>query len=177
LTLVSAETIIVSMETESGGAYSGHRAAGQPAAALEAHLGYWLRLVSNEVSSAFERALQKRNISVAEWVAMSQLAAGTELTPAKLAAAMGMTRGAISKVLDKLDAKKLISRSVSPLDSRVQFLSLTAQARRILPQLTCIADDNDRHFFAALGPDQQASLRHLLRKLAEIHQMTRIPVE
>ncbi len=148
-----------------------------PAASLEAHLGYWLRLVSNEVSGAFERALQKRNISVAEWVAISELAARAELTPGRLAAAMGMTRGAISKVLDKLAAKKLISRAVSPLDSRVQLLSLTGQARRLLPQLTSIADDNDRHFFAGLSLDEQASLRQLLRKLAEIHQITRIPVE
>src|SRR5690242_6326115 len=116
------------METEPQKPYGMSRSADRPGSALEAHLGYWLRLVSNEVSNAFERALQKRNISVAEWVAINQLAAGTNLTPARLAAAMGMTRGAISKVLDKLDAKKLISRSVSPLDSRVQLLSLTGQA-------------------------------------------------
>lgn len=149
----------------------------QPAASLAVHLGYWLRLVSNEVSGAFERALQKRSISVAEWVALSQLAGHSDLTPARLAAAMGMTRGAISKVLDKLSAKKLVSRALSPLDSRVQHLSLTAQARRLLPQLTAIADDNDRHFFAALSRDEQASLGQLLRKLAAIHQITRIPVE
>lgn len=154
-----------------------HRSTDQPASALEAHLGYWLRLVSNEVSRAFERALQKRNISVAEWVAINQLAAGAGLTPAKLAATMGMTRGAISKVLDKLDSKKLISRSMSSLDSRVQLLSLTEQARRMLPQLTSIADGNDGHFFAALNSDEKAALRNLLRKLAGIHQITGIPVE
>jgi MarR family len=79
------------------------------ASPLEAHLGYWLRLVSNEVSHAFERALHKQGISVAEWVAMNRLAAGTELTPAKLAATMGMTRGAVSKILDKLDSKNFFA--------------------------------------------------------------------
>lgn len=165
------------METDSRNPPEAHRSADRPASTLEAHLGYWLRLVSNEVSHAFERALQKRSISVAEWVAINQLAAGARLTPAKLAATMGMTRGAISKVLDKLDSKKLISRSTSPLDSRVQLLSLTQQARRILPRLTSIADGNDMHFFAALDPDEKAALRNLLRKLAGAHQMTRIPVE
>ena len=175
--MISKETIIVSMETEVSreseeSGYSGH-----PAPALETHLGYWLRLVSNEVSGAFERALQKRNISVAEWVALNQLAAGTDLTPARLAAAMGMTRGAISKVLDKLDEKKLVTRSVSPLDSRVQLLALTGPGRRILPSLTGMADGNDKHFFAALKPEEQATLRHLLLKMAQAHQMTRIPIE
>lgn len=159
----------MSMETDSK--------SDRPRSTLEAHLGYWLRLVSNEVSHTFERALQKRSISVAEWVAMNQLAVGTGLTPAKLAATMGMTRGAISKVLDKLDSKKLISRSTSPLDSRVQLLSLTQQARRILPQLTSIADGNDMYFFAALDPDEKAALRKLLRKLAVVHQITHVPVK
>jgi DNA-binding MarR family transcriptional regulator len=150
---------------------------GLPAASLEAHLGYWLRLVSNEVSSAFARALQERQVSVAEWVALNQLTGRAGVTPAALAAAMGMTRGAVSKVLDKLESKKLITRTTSPLDSRVHLLSPTAQARRILPGLTEIADSNDRRFFTALAPNEQASLRQLLRRLADAHGITRIPVD
>jgi len=154
-----------------------HRSGDQPTSALETHLGYWLRLVSNEVSRAFASVLHEQGMSVAEWVAMNQLAAGTALTSAKLASTMGMTRGAISKILDKLDSKKLISRSISSVDSRVQFLSLTERAKRVLPRLTSVADGNDNHYFAALDSDEKASLYKLLRKLAEFHQMTRIPVE
>lgn len=152
-------------------------AADSPASTLEIHLGYWLRLVSNEVSGAFARALQERQISVAEWVAMNQLAVRPDLTSARLAAAMGMTHGAVSKVLKKLETKKLVSRTTSPLDSRVQLLSLTGQARRILPSLTELADSNDRHFFAALDFNERASLRQLLQKLAEAHRITHIPVD
>src|ERR1035438_5835067 len=41
--------------------------------ALEAHLGYWLRRVSNHVSGTFTRALQAQQVSVAEWVVLSQI--------------------------------------------------------------------------------------------------------
>ena len=166
------ETIIVSMETSSKRA----SITPDPPASLEAHLGYWLRLVSNEVSGAFARALQERQVSVAEWVALNQLTAKAALTPADLAATMGMTRGAVSKILDKLESKKLIARTASPLDSRSQLLSLTTAARRILPSLTEIADSNDKRFFARLDADQQASLRQILQRLAESHGMVRIPV-
>lgn len=175
--MVSKETIISSMETIARDWPKAHASGVQPASALEAHLGYWLRLVSNEVSRAFERALHKQNISVAEWVAMNQVAAGIGLTAATLAASMGMTRGAVSKVLDKLDSKKLISRSMSSADSRVRLLSLTERARRILPRLTSVADGNDSYFFAALDSDEKTALRNLLLKLAGLHQITRIPVE
>jgi DNA-binding MarR family transcriptional regulator len=98
------------------------------------------------------------------------------MTPARLADAMGMTRGAISKVLDKLQEKKWISRTTSEEDNRVQFLSLTSQGRRALPDLATIADENDDHFFSVLDADEQATLRSLLSKLADVHRISNVAV-
>lgn len=145
--------------------------------ALEAHLGYWVRLVSNHVSGTFARALQEQGLSVAEWVALNQIDRTTDSTPAGLAGAMGMTRGAISKVLDKLQSKEWITRATSQDDNRVQLLSLTRKGKRFLPELTAIADDNDERFFGVLDADERATLRKLLEKLAGSHQMRNIPVD
>ncbi|WP_158906025.1 MarR family winged helix-turn-helix transcriptional regulator [Burkholderia sp. L27(2015)] len=144
---------------------------------LDIHLGYWLRLVSNRVSGNFARALQERNVSLAEWVALNQIQRWADMTPAKLADAMSMTRGAISKVLDKLQEKKWISRMTSEEDNRVQFLSLTSKGGRVLPDLAAIADENDEHFFGALDPAEQTTLRFLLSKLADIHRISNVPVD
>jgi DNA-binding MarR family transcriptional regulator len=145
--------------------------------ALEVHLGYWLRLVSNRVSGTFARLLQERQLSVAEWVALNQIERGTDVTPAELADAMGMTRGAISKVLDKLEAKQWITRTASREDNRVQLVSPTRPGRRVLPELAAIADGNDSRFFGALDADEQATLRKLLQKLADTHRINNLPVD
>jgi DNA-binding MarR family transcriptional regulator len=144
--------------------------------ALEVHLGYWLRLVSNRVSGTFARLLQERQLSVAEWVALNQIERGTDVTPAQLADAMDVTRGAISKVLDKLEVKQWITRTASRQDNRVQLVSPTRAGRRVLPELAAIADDNDSRFFGALDADEQATLRKLLQKLADVHQINNLPV-
>lgn len=149
----------------------------QPAPALEAHLGYWVRLVSNRISGTFSRALQEQGVSVAEWVALNQLGSGAPLSPAGLADAMGMTRGGISKVLDKLQFKGWISRTTSQEDNRVQLLAVTRRGKRVLPELTTIADSNDERFFGALDATERATLRKLLQKLADTHQMHNIPVD
>ena len=146
-------------------------------AQLEKHLGYWLRLVSNQVSAAFARALQERGVSLAEWVVLAHLDAAPALSAVELAAAMGMTRGAISKVLDKLEAKEWIARAVSPADNRVQVLSLTRRGRRRLPELIGLADANDGHFFGALDASDQAQLRALLARLAQTHGLRSAPIE
>lgn len=156
-----------------------HRPPPRPQATpdLESHLGYWLRRVSNHVSGAFARALQARHTSVAEWVVLCQVQGRTGITPGELSEILDLTRGAISKVIDKLEAKNWIVRSAKPEDARVQLLSLTRQGSRILPQLAEIADQNDREFFDRLDAGEKATLRSLLGKLAELHQIRDVPVE
>jgi DNA-binding MarR family transcriptional regulator len=148
-----------------------------PTATLQTHLGYWLRLVSNQVSAGFARGLQARELSVAEWVALKQIEGASAVTPAQVAAATGMTRGAISKVLDKLEERRWLARSLSISDNRVQHLALTARARHALPELTAIANQNDEHFFHVLDGAEQALLRGLLQKLAAAHHLHTVPVD
>lgn len=144
---------------------------------LHAHLGYWLRLVSNQVSGSFANALQERQLSVAEWVALNQIDRHPGITAAALADAMGMTRGAVSKVLDKLQAKNWLVRSASQRDSRANLLALTPSGKRLLPALAGIADDNDEHYFGVLAASDRRELRRLLHKLAEAHQINTVPVD
>jgi DNA-binding MarR family transcriptional regulator len=144
---------------------------------LETHLGYWLRRVSNHVSREFARTLQARSTSVAEWVVLCQVQERPQITPGDLAEALALTRGAVSKIIDKLEAKKWIAGSTSPEDNRVRLFSLTRQGKRVLPQLAEIADGNDRTFFDVLEADEKATLRRLLTKLAGIHEIGAVPLE
>ncbi len=149
----------------------------QPAPDLESHLGYWLRRVSNHVSGSFARALQAKHTSVAEWVVLCRIQERPGITPGELAAALDLTRGAVSKIIDKLEAKDWVTRATKPEDSRVQLLSLTRSGSRVLPRLAEIADRNDREFFNGLDAGERATLRRLLGKLAEFHQIRDVPTD
>ena len=149
----------------------------RPAPDLELHLGYWLRRVSNQVSGEFARALQARHTSVAEWVVLCRVRERPGITPGELAEALALTRGAVSKVIDKLEAKNWITGSTKPEDNRVQLLFLTRQGSRVLPELAKIADRNDQTFFAVLEADERATLRRLLSKLADLHHIGAVPIE
>ena len=87
-----------------------------------------------------------------------------------------MTRGAISKIIDKLETKGRIRTKLNPEDNRGQLLSLTSAGRRIVPELARIADLNDLRFFSCLDSGEKAALRHLLGKLAAHHQMHDMPL-
>lgn len=168
LTLVSTESILVSMETTPD----------RPAiSGLETHLGYWLRRVSNAVSSGFARSLQAKQTSVAEWVLLRHLWDKTQATPGEMAEVLTMTRGAISKIIDKLESKGWVKSKINPEDNRGQLLALSGAGRRVVPVLAEIADHNDATFFSCLNSEERTTLRYLLRKLAMHHQMHDVPVE
>ena len=91
---------------------------------LTAHLGYWLRYVSNHVSHAFALKIAEKDVTVAEWALMRSLYSLGEVSPSALASAMGMTRGAVTKLADRLLAKELIERTASlTTDARKRSLS------------------------------------------------------
>src|SRR5271156_6921317 len=92
---------------------------------LESHLGYQLRRVSNAVSGGFSRALHEKQTSVAEWVLLRELHERGQTAPGELADSLGLTRGAVSKIVDKLDAKGWIQTEAKKGDSRFRLLSLT----------------------------------------------------
>ena len=149
----------------------------RPGSILESHLGYWLRHVSNHVSSGFKRALETRQTSVAEWVVLCHVHERPGITPGELAQALAFTRGAVSKIIDKLEAKRWITASTHPADSRVRPYSLTRWGSRVLPELRQIADQNDHTFFNVLPDNERATLQRLLLKLIERHAIQGAPVE
>jgi len=149
----------------------------QPASDLTAHLGYWLRYVSNHVSQAFARKVEAHGVTVAEWVLMRQLLEEEALAPSRLADRVGMTRGAISKLADRLIAKSMLARVADPKDGRAQTLSLTSTGRALTPELAALADANDAEFFDHLAPKDRAALFRILRQIVEKRGLKSLPVD
>lgn len=88
-----------------------------------------------------------------------------------------MTKGAISKLADRLLAKGLIERTESPHDKRAHSLSLTREGRAKIPVLASFADENDAEFFGVLTEDEHETLGQILRTLAERRGLTATPVD
>jgi DNA-binding MarR family transcriptional regulator len=149
----------------------------QPVSDLTAHLGYWLRYVSNHVSQAFARKVEAHGVTVAEWVLMRQLLEVEALAPSRLAERMGMTRGAVTKLADRLIAKSLMARVANPEDGRAQTLSLTPAGRAIVPELAVLADANDAEFFDQLALEDRAALHRILRGIVEKRGLKSVPVD
>lgn len=146
-------------------------------ATLTDHTGYWLRMVSNAVSQAFARRVADEGVTVAEWVFLRALFDAQALAPTALADSMGMTRGAISKLGDRLIAKGLVQRDRVDEAGRGQLLTLTAEGAAKVPRLARLADANDADFFGGLTGDDRAALDRILQALATNRGLTAAPLD
>ncbi len=144
---------------------------------LEKHVGFWLRFVSNHVSHAFARKLLASGVTVAEWVVMREMFDDEEISPGVLAERIGMTRGGVSKLVDRLLSKKLITRRERSDDRRFQSIALTAAGRRLIPRLAALADQNDEEFFHPLSAGERAALIAMMKKLVQAHGLQTLPTE
>ena len=148
-----------------------------PVSDLTAHLGFWLRMVSNHVSHAFAGKLAAEVLAVAEWVMMRALYGKDPMPPSRLAEEMGMTRGAITKLADRLIGKTLIVRAADRDDGRAQTLALTPRGTGLVPRLAMLADRNDAEFFDCLMPAERTALEQLLKRLVAHGRITATPTE
>lgn len=147
------------------------------ASSLKSHTGFWLRMVSNHVSHAFALKLAAHGVTVAEWVVLRQMYGGDSMSPSVLAELTGMTRGAASKLIDRLVTKKLVSREGRSDDRRYQDIELTPAGRRLVPALAACANKNDEEFFSPLSAKEHDQLRAILKKLVRSHELNKVPTE
>jgi DNA-binding MarR family transcriptional regulator len=144
---------------------------------LKKHVGFWLRFVSSHVSQAFAVKLLASGVTVAEWVVMREMYDDEESSPSVLAERIGMTRGGVSKLVDRLVSKNLITRRERDDDRRFQSIALTAAGRRLVPRLAALADQNDEEFFHPLSAGERAALVATMKKLVQAHGLQAVPTE
>ncbi len=144
---------------------------------LRSHIGYHLRVVSNAVSQSFAQKLAACNVTVAEWVILREIYSENKtISPNVVAELTGLTRGAVSKLIDRLLRKELVTRATAA-DRRYQEIELTPKAMKLVPKLASIADENDESFFSALTDTERKNLTKTLTKITQLHKLNKTPIE
>jgi DNA-binding MarR family transcriptional regulator len=144
---------------------------------LKTHLGYWMRYVSNHVSYAFAQKVEAKGVTVAEWVLLRQLYDTDSQNPSELAEHLGMTRGAISKLVERLHQKQLVVRQSMSDDRRFQTIELTRAGRKLVPTLAKLADANDQAFFGHLSDRERKLLTTVLQDIVRRNGWKQLPIE
>ncbi|MGW2179143.1 MarR family winged helix-turn-helix transcriptional regulator [Streptomyces sp. NPDC001732] len=88
------------------------------------------------------------------------------LSAGELSRTVLVTTGAITKRVDRLEARGLVARTVAETDSRGRLVTLTAEGVALTDELIAVHLDNQRRLLAGLDEDERAHLGDLLARLA-----------
>lgn len=121
--------------------------------------------------------MEERGVTVSEWVALRSLYGSDAANTGSLVDALGMTKGAVTKIVDRLEGKGLVARAQDPTDRRIQAITLTRAGRALVPKLAALADENDEHFFGHIPAHKRRALVDTLREVVSRHDLTRIPTQ
>ena len=125
-----------------------------------------MRRVISSVASEVEHELDPRGLTNAQWVPLYKLFLGHGTTAAELARLCQLDAGAMTRTLDRLEAKGLLRRVRSCEDRRVVNLELTDEGRHSagqIPETLCKVLNAHLQGFTAAEVEQLKAM--LLRML------------
>lgn len=144
---------------------------------LRSHLGFWMRLVSNHVSYSFAHKIEGQDVTVAEWVILREMFEHEDKTStSNIIKQTGLTKGAVSKLIDRLCIKKLAVRLSTKHDKRFQEIGLTEKGRALVPKLASLADKNDQNFFGCLSIKERNEFDRILKKIVQENKLNKAPI-
>lgn len=128
-------------------------------------VGLLFRRVLSSLIQEVDRRLAPHDLTHAQWVPLYKLFRGECTTMAELARDLQLDPAAVTRALDRLEAKGLVRRERSASDRRVVLIELTAEGRRVAPLVPeALAEVFNAHL-AGFSAAEWATLIELLQRM------------
>ena len=108
---------------------------------LTQSVGFFLNKARNLVLMEMDAALKELDITAQQMGILLSLSRGVATTPFELSKLLAIDTGLMTRMLDKLEHKGLLTRSRSVDDRRVVNLELTAKGHGVAEQIPEIAPE------------------------------------
>ncbi len=100
-----------------------------------ATVGYLVNRVRTELLDAIDRELAPLDVTAAQYIIMGQIAYKLAGSASRLCKAISYDPGAMTRMIDRLEAKGLVRRVRHPQDRRALNLELTDEGKAVFPKL------------------------------------------
>jgi DNA-binding MarR family transcriptional regulator len=130
-------------------------------------VAYLMRRVMISVGAAADREMEPLGLTHAQWVPLYKLYLGRSTTAAELARDCQLDAGAMTRTLDRLEAKGLIRRTRSAEDRRVVRLELTAEGREAADRIPAMLCDVLNAHLKGFKVEEWNQLKSLLHRMVD----------
>jgi len=131
----------------------------------EESIGYLMRQILAAVGQEVERQLAHTELTNAQWIPLFKLSMGKSSTAAELARECRLDAGAMTRMLDRLEAKGLLRRERSAADRRVVTISLTEGGTAAAREIPKVLSRVQNAYLAGFSEPEFETLKTLLRRV------------
>ena len=133
---------------------------------FEASIAFLLVTLGNRLSVEAERVLRRKlDLSFMEWRVLTVLAVEPAAPPGRIVAVAGVNKAAVSRAVNSLERRGLLTRVAAPEHRLRTQLFLTDAGRRIFEEGTLARLNGEDEVLAGLSADDRQHLLVQLRQL------------
>ncbi|HCV05062.1 MAG TPA: MarR family transcriptional regulator [Pseudoalteromonas sp.] len=125
-------------------------------------LGRLVSYLRSNLVTHLDDALEDKELTSAQYIVVVLLARGKVNTLAELCEHMVYDRGAMSRLLSRLEDKGLVAKKQSVEDRRSTLLCLTEKGQQLYPEILPTVNDIYRKALTGFSGDEQKQLASLL---------------
>jgi MarR family transcriptional regulator, lower aerobic nicotinate degradation pathway regulator len=145
---------------------------------LERLPGHGIRRLHQIAVAVFLQETEAHGITPVQFAALQAVVNAPGTDQRTLAASIGLDTSTVAGVVDRLEARGLLQRSLSPADKRVRLLSLTAEGESVLQALVPYMQRAQQRMLAPLPKAERAEFMRMLQVLVSANnELSRAPSE
>lgn len=157
--MIVMTTIVAAMKSRPRAFYDGARYL------LDESVGHLMHRITLQMRRRIERRMADHGLTAAQWVPLWMLATGQADNAQALACASHSDAGAVTRMLDRLEAKGLVARNRSAADRRVVQLELTDAGREVVREIPFVLAEVNNQALHGFDADEFELLKSMLKRL------------
>ncbi len=127
-------------------------------------IGYLVRHSSAIITCKIEALFAEKDLTFIQYVILMNLRDELAVTCADLCGVMRYDSGAITRVIDQLEKRKLLKRQRSTTDRRVVKLAITPHGKKVVESLIPVVVQQYNEWFTDFSKEETDTLIMLLTK-------------
>ena len=133
----------------------------------EVSIGYLMKRIIAKVTDAVDHELEPTGLTSAQWVPLLKVYMGNASTVAEIARECSSDVGAMTRTLDRQEAKGLLKRIRSSEDRRVVNLELTAEGRATAKKIPAVLCGVQNAHMRGFTLEEWHLLKSMLRRILD----------
>jgi DNA-binding MarR family transcriptional regulator len=135
---------------------------------IDESIGYLIKKAQMALHRTIDSKMSELDLTAMQWAPLLFISlAKTSSTAADLSRCLGVETSSMTRMLDRLEGKGLLTRKRSEDDRRVIFLELTEEGQRLVSEVPFLIADSLNHHLRGFTKEEVDSFKSMLRRITE----------